>query len=564
MGAGASTAAAADIAKAKGADAATIAAGVAGLNLNAKDKAILSQALDASLAGDGKSIAENMKSISENEAAIHELSLSVMTNKQGIFEARAMMEENRANIMQNYAAATTGNRQMAVENTDSIFRNRTAILDSLKCKDAVEENFKNSKFNESTVQFLSNQCLLNNRVAKVNKLLSDANGDMIAVNDLVLASNEEIVKFNTEQITTNTNLLAGIQADKATPEANATRIAKNKETIAKIKERNDKYNAEMAALHASIKENREKITANAAEIKERRKAILVNRKTIDENGLKVAGMLRIEKFDDIAAGLDALSAEEKDAIKAALAGGTESEETKANRAKITENEAQLHELHITVMTNKSKLGAVRSIIEENRFLLMKNYSAAFAGNRLMVNGNTDSIFKNRLAILDSLKIDGQVQENFRNTKFNEANIDFLEHRSLINNRVAKANKMMAEANTKMIAANNAIMASNAEVVKFNTAAIETNTKLMTGIGEGQSTPERNAARIAANVEGIKVIRDHADKYDAKVDEAKNAALENRKKIIANSKDIDERRKKILENRAGILENGAKIVAAIRA
>merc|ERR1719183_2308126 len=101
-----------------------------------------------------------------------------------------MMEENRANIMQNYAAATTGNRQVALENTDSIFRNRTAILDSLKCKDSIEENFRNSKFNESTVQYLSNQCLLNNRVAKANVLLSDANTDMIAVNELVLKSNE--------------------------------------------------------------------------------------------------------------------------------------------------------------------------------------------------------------------------------------------------------------------------------------------------------------------------------------------------------------------------------------
>ena len=61
-----------------------------------------------------------------------------------------------------------------------------------------------------------------------------------------------------------------------------------------------------------------------------------------------------------------------------------------------------------------------------------------------------------------------------------------------------------------------------------------------------------------------MISDHVSKYDEKVEAATKAALENRKKIIANAKDIDERRKKILENRAGVVENGGKVSAQIRA
>merc|ERR1719162_554265 len=150
----------------------------------------------------------------------------------------------------------TGNRQMAIENTDAIYRNRQAILDALKVTGPVEKNFRNSKKNESRVEYLENQCLLNNRVAKVNVKLSEVNADFIAVNELVLKSNEEAVAFNAEQIETNKKLLEGIQADKATTEANAARIVGNKESIAKIKERNDKYNAAMGELHAAIKVNR--------------------------------------------------------------------------------------------------------------------------------------------------------------------------------------------------------------------------------------------------------------------------------------------------------------------
>jgi len=555
MGAGAST-----VGGAKGADAAKITEGVQGLN--GADKAVLRAALHASLGGDGKAMADSVKSIAENEANIHELTLAVMTNKQGIFEARSMMEENRANIAQNYAAATTGNRQMALDNTDAIYKNRTTILDAMKINGAVEKNFRNSKKNEGMVEYLNNQALLNNRIAKVNVKLSESNADLIAVNDLILKSNEEVVTFNAAQIEANTKLLTGIAPKKATPEANAGRMGANTEKIAKIKERNDKYNAEMGNLHAAIKENRKSIEANSAQIKERRKLILENRKTVNENGLKIAGLLRVECFAEVATGLDGLSDEEKANIKAALAG-SESEAHAANRKNIAGNAAALHDLHLTVFGNQSKLLAVRSIIEENRALLLKNYAVAFGGNRLMVNQNTDNIFKNRIAILDAMKIEGQDQVNFRNTKMNKARIDFLEHRSQLNNRVAKTNKLMAAANAKLIEANTMIMKSNEELVTFNSGALETNKKLLEGIQADKATPESNAARVEANTKGIAMIVDHSSKYDEKVEEMTKAALENRKKIIANAKDIDERRNRILENRAGVVANGAAVSAQIR-
>jgi len=199
--------------------------------------------------------------------------------------------------------------------------------------------------------------------------------------------------------------------------------------------------------------------ANAATIKERRKLIIANRKIVDENGLKIADLLRVECFADVASALDGLSDEEKESMKASLSGA-ESEAHVANRKNIAGNAAALHDLHLVVFGNTSKLLAVRSIIEENRALLMKNYAVAFAGNRLMVNQNTDCIFKNRIAILDAMKIEGQDQVNFRNTKMNKARVDFLEHRSQLNNRVAKTNVCMAAANGKLIEANTMIMSSN--------------------------------------------------------------------------------------------------------
>merc|ERR1719345_439091 len=94
--------------------------------LTAADKAILNAALQAG-AGEA-AVAANLKDIAENESQLHELYLTVMTNKQGIYEARSMIEENRTNTMQNYSACFVGNRQMANENTEAIFENRTNTM----------------------------------------------------------------------------------------------------------------------------------------------------------------------------------------------------------------------------------------------------------------------------------------------------------------------------------------------------------------------------------------------------------------------------------------------------
>jgi len=382
-----------------------------------------------------------------------------------------------------------------------------------------------------------------------------------------LATNEEIVTFNAAQIATNSKLLEGIQADKATPEANAARIAANAEKIKNIREVNTFTDTELVTMHAEIKKNRISLEENAATIKERRKEILANRTAIKENGAKVGEVLRTGavNVEEITASLGSLSDDEKANLKTALAASGEGSDAMwTNKKNIRENEAVLHGLHMEVLTNKTKLYKVRAIIEENRALLLKNYASAFVGNRQIGNQNTDDLFKNRRSALTSLKVDGQVQENFRQSKLNEANLDFLEHRASMNKRVAETNTAMTAANAKLIEINSLIMKSNGEVVAFNAAAIETNKKLLEGIQADKATPESNAARIEANTKQVQMIVDHVAGYDEKVDKMLMSATENRENIINNAADIEERGQAIWDNRAGIIENSTKVVEALRA
>ena len=99
--------------------------------------------------------------------------------------------------------------------------------------------------------------------------------------------------------------------------------------------------------------------------------------------------------------------------------------TKINAKTIKANRKRIFKIDAEVMTNKANAYISRSMIEENRLMILSNYSAAFMGNRQLANSNTDEIFDNRQAILDNAQIGNEVEENFINSQKNKSSLDFL-------------------------------------------------------------------------------------------------------------------------------------------
>ena len=108
-----------------------------------------------------------------------------------------------------------------------------------------------------------------------------------------------------------------------------------------------------------------------------------------------------------------------------------------NKLAITKNRKTIFGIEAQVMANKALVYQSRSMIEENRLMIMSNYSAAFMGNRQLANANTDEIFANRAAILKGMEANGDVQENYVNAQTNKSALDFLRHRSSLNSSVLK-------------------------------------------------------------------------------------------------------------------------------
>jgi len=236
-----------------------------------------------------------------------------------------------------------------------------------------------------------------------------------------------------------------------------------------------------------------------------------------------------------------------------------------NQAAIRANKADLFDLDSMVMNNKHGIYAERSMIEENRALIAKNYAAAFMGNRQEANTNTDEIFKNRKGILDGITCKTPVETNFVNSMANEAKVDFLEHRSGLNTRVEAVSEDMAKINALLIDVNHHIMDNNAQIVSFNAANIEKNNKLLDGtISGADATPETNAARVKSNTERIAKIKGVAEANKGKIATLLEKVNANRVEILKNTDAIYARRSEIQANRAKMLGNSKRISDKLRA
>jgi len=128
--------------------------------------------------------------------------------------------------------------------------------------------------------------------------------------------------------------------------------------------------------------------------------------------------LKTASEDDLKKVAAEMSAEDKVKYVSMLSSEVASEDVAKNIARIRENKGKLYEIEQKVMENKQMIYGERAFIEENRALILKNYAAAFMGNRQMINQNTDDIFKNRYAILKTLKTTTQIEVNFRESKVN--------------------------------------------------------------------------------------------------------------------------------------------------
>ena len=233
--------------------------------------------------------------------------------------------------------------------------------------------------------------------------------------------------------------------------------------------------------------------------------------------------------------------------------------SKINAKAIKENRKKIFKLDAEVMTNKANAYLSRAMIEENRMMILSNYSAAFLGNRQLANSNTDEVFEDRTTILENFKTKNDVEENYINAQKNKASLDFLKHRSDLNTALLKVSEEMAAVNAKLIDINKKIMDANQSIVDFNAKQIASNKALINGALKPQSAkPSSNAKIIKSNKSAMVSLEKNIKNNKKRMNDLMNNSEKNASALMQNKVQIKQRRKTALSNREKILANKSLI------
>jgi len=214
----------------------------------------------------------------------------------------------------------------------------------------------------------------------------------------------------------------------------------------------------------------------------------------------------------------------------------------------------------------SKSYHAHSAVSDNTALIGKNYSMAFSGNRQLITQNTDDLFRNRLAIIQSLENEANtdLQTKYVDAVGYGAKVAILEHRALLNQHVLELTLRIAEDNARHNEIISRVMETNEEIVSFNLKYTQDNlSALEKGFpGVEQATAQAVNDLVAANAASVEVLHAHVAGDQATVAAVRHASDENSRKSTANSKLIAEQRKKIEGNRHFIQDHQQAIASRL--
>ena len=234
-----------------------------------------------------------------------------------------------------------------------------------------------------------------------------------------------------------------------------------------------------------------------------------------------------------------------------------------NKKKIQGNRREIFELETSINLNKSLVYSTRATVEQNYTSIMRNYSSAFLGNHNLTTQNTDNLFRNRVAILTNMEVEGEIEINFRESMTNEANLDFLEMQATVNELVLEVNNRMSEINSLMIETNKMIMQANQASVDFNTKNLAINKRFLNGeFHPSKASSKANEERSDKNKKRCAKIKILAAKNSKKLKALDKKAKKNSMQVLLNAADISKRRGLISDNQKAIMENQEAVAKMI--
>ena len=233
-------------------------------------------------------VALNEENIRKNKRHIFELECQASTSYAESLLLIADIEENRALLSRNFSAAFNGNRAIAVDNIEDLYRCRMLMVDALTAKTDVQQNFKSAMGNSLRIDLLENKFYLNEQLQAVAEQMAAINEMLKSLNEMIADSNENLADQGGEMVSENASWIDG-EIDKmfkaASSDSNADLVKSNADRLESLTGKAD-VAAKSAGLTVkqiesetkSIIDNGDDIAARRARIQAEREKVVANQK----------------------------------------------------------------------------------------------------------------------------------------------------------------------------------------------------------------------------------------------------------------------------------------------
>jgi hypothetical protein len=113
--------------------------------------------------------------------------------------------------------------------------------------------------------------------------------------------------------------------------------------------------------------------------------------------------------------------------------------------RVQRNKRLIFDAEAYIQFNTAQVQSTRSRVEENVTDAMQAYTITASGNRELIMRTLDDVYRNRIAMLETLKTTSDTEELFQRTMLNRVRLEWLDNRSRMNREMLKASENMMEA-----------------------------------------------------------------------------------------------------------------------
>lgn len=234
---------------------------------------------------------------------------------------------------------------------------------------------------------------------------------------------------------------------------------------------------------------------------------------------------------------------------------------------IQRNKRAIFDVEALVQFNVGQIQVARSTIEENITDAQQSYLINAAGNRELIMRTTDDVFRNRLMMIEGLNPTNNDEEAFQLSMANRVKVEYLEHRSKINRKMAGIALKMAEAIRALSDVSQTFYELNEEMVDYIDEIADSNGQWMDGELKqmmGQSSHHGNESRVNeieevvrsinnSSIETRKIIEETfatGESLKDKLNGMQDAGNELRDSVISLREKVDANQKRVADQIGG--------------